>query len=1516
MYADAAGIFPGHASVPLAPQSELRSQMPAGRRRAQVGIADAGGKPAFPGNRNCVLLTCAFALLAVSTARAEKTNLAITNVKLEAGRANHSLVSFDISWSGSWRRKWTEPAGKSPTGKARELENWDAAWVFVKILPEKDSKKSKERNHWQHATLAIDNGDHTAPEGATLDVGLTDDGAKGTGLFIYRDEIGEGDVAYNKVQVRWLHDADKIDPAKAAVKVHGLAMVYVPGGPFKVGPDITLPIDKFADGPKRPIIGGPLVGPADNTQSEWLVSAFGEFVDGGWLGGPMIPFLVDEEWNGPVAEGPRARRIGPKPGLLWGNLVYDYHNRGLSNGWGTMGPVGEGYPPASLHNDYPTGYEAFYRLKYSLTQGEYAAFLNSLPPDVAAGRAFVSGDGGMPSSFITTAFVVVEKIKVSAGPGYKPYTIEEWDGHTITCTSDSPARAEAPKAENGGLDEENPLDGLLDDAIEGRKIKEKAIPIYTARLPERPCGWINWVDGFAYATWAGLRPMTELELRKGRWGGKGSGGVPVTVGTSLGRSFRGSHGDGSTPVGKPGGPLKRKGFKADLGTEFDTFPADWPSGIEGGREGVGGRAYIGGAVGATTRLPRKYWGFGRSANAGRKVKVDSKPSIKPVAWPAETTPKTNASADTAKVSNLKWEAGTKDYSFVTFDLSWNDSWRSSWTEPAEKNVTGEALNIESWDAAWVFLKFHRAGIELAGHATLAPRDGEHLAPAGAVLSVGLNNDGDKGLGVFIYRKAAGHGPVAFKNIRLRWLHGADKAEPSKVKLKAHAIEMVYVAEGAFKSKSPLRQPITAGKKNTYPPRHILTHITTPNATQPGGYYAACGTDVPKSSFWPNGYRAFYCMKHPISQGQYVDFLNSVPADVNAPNNNGVRYQVMPGETPRRYRPVLYKLCGYSIAKDEKGVYRADVPGRACNFLSWPDIMSYSGWAGLRPPTNLEYEKACRGPRDFARDEEAWAGGTCAPAAGLPKSAGPVGSSYWGIRGLSLSGCVHEWPGLMGEGLKGDTFDFQGEHGTGVPESPKVWPYTTAFGEWFAMAWEANGGSHGFCSIGFWVDPMQMGILRRCWMTVDADRTGRFGARAVRTVPFKVDPNAPLKIARPPSLVGCDIAIFQLAGTFRNDGDKALEVELSTPLPDACFPAGTASRTFTAGPEGVSHFDILMALTRDDAGAAMQGGRTLPVKIQTRDGKVLAEQDVPLAITAPNAVPPRAIRSLDGGQVSLRIRNATGRKQALTITLTPPPDVRMPVTEQQIEVTARAKSSIDFPIPRQGFSQEGVSPVPYRFVVGEGRPQLGKTAVELSNRARWWVFRRVKTGPKVQAAGPDDGGLFDDPAMADMLDSERPPGLPPNLFAKSKPPKGWKRIECQESLPLEEVGLLPPPGAAAVAATQVIATADHQASLTVNHKVGTVGQGKRKRDPRLSLRIWVNEKIVYNPQAQKKKTKGKEKEKEKAVPVSLRKGKNTLMIECRSQDSSSVSAGSIIMKFHDARDGSWLSKLRFDAEGKE
>jgi formylglycine-generating enzyme required for sulfatase activity len=42
-----------------------------------------------------------------------------------------------------------------------------------------------------------------------------------------------------------------------------------------------------------------------------------------------------------------------------------------------------------------------------------------------------------------------------------------------------------------------------------------------------------------------------------------------------------------------------------------------------------------------------------------------------------------------------------------------------------------------------------------------------------------------------------------------------------------------------------------------------------------------------------------------------------------------------------------------------------------NILSWFDVAAYLDWAALRPMTELEFEKVCRGPENRIAGEYAW-----------------------------------------------------------------------------------------------------------------------------------------------------------------------------------------------------------------------------------------------------------------------------------------------------------------------------------------------------------------------------------------------------------------------------------------------------------------------------------------------------------------------------------------------------------------
>ena len=284
-----------------------------------------------------------------------------------------------------------------------------------------------------------------------------------------------------------------------------------------------------------------------------------------------------------------------------------------------------------------------------------------------------------------------------------------------------------------------------------------------------------------------------------------------------------------------------------------------------------------------------------------------------------------------------------DYTHIKFDILWENSWRVS---------TGPS----NWDAAWVFAKWKlHSGTDWA-HCTLSSTDGDHTAPSGSTIDAASD-----GTGIFIYRSSDGSGSNNWDNVKLRWNYGTDGvADDATVDVKVFAIEMVYIPEGSFSL-------YNGESGDLYSNFNSGNTISSEDAIAEGGItwsmespHQACGSQdidgtiggcAALGANYPKGYKAIYCMKYEISQGQYADFLSLL---TDAQDDN--RY---PNKSYSRH-----------TISGSYGNYTASVPDRACNYLSWADGLAYADWAGLRPMTELEFEKICRGP-ETAGTEYAW-----------------------------------------------------------------------------------------------------------------------------------------------------------------------------------------------------------------------------------------------------------------------------------------------------------------------------------------------------------------------------------------------------------------------------------------------------------------------------------------------------------------------------------------------------------------
>lgn len=326
-------------------------------------------------------------------------------------------------------------------------------------------------------------------------------------------------------------------------------------------------------------------------------------------------------------------------------------------------------------------------------------------------------------------------------------------------------------------------------------------------------------------------------------------------------------------------------------------------------------------------------------------------------------------------NNIKIENVVASNSQVTFNLSWDNSWNS--TDNVDLNYPN------NWDAAWVFVKVQSNSTNLWYHQNLAAT-GHSITPGTDGANLSIETQSDK-VGVFIRRTNAGYGNISSATVTLQF----DALPPGTTfNVKVFGIEMVYIPEGDFY----LNDDVTA--PGLYEKRFLS--VTVDNATQnTSGFDAAAlyGGSPALSTSWPMGYNAFYAMKYEVSNQQVADFLNTLTYDqqadyfTNAPNSatnttlwnqisNLNNYRYLRIQTPgvNNTTPAVVG-CNYNGNTDFNEL--ADGNTVAAAGLKAVGMISYLDWCGLRPMTEMEFEKICRGtkydgtPNARVLNEYAW-----------------------------------------------------------------------------------------------------------------------------------------------------------------------------------------------------------------------------------------------------------------------------------------------------------------------------------------------------------------------------------------------------------------------------------------------------------------------------------------------------------------------------------------------------------------
>jgi hypothetical protein len=141
-------------------------------------------------------------------------------------------------------------------------------------------------------------------------------------------------------------------------------------------------------------------------------------------------------------------------------------------------------------------------------------------------------------------------------------------------------------------------------------------------------------------------------------------------------------------------------------------------------------------------------------------------------------------ASNLSIANVAVTPRNATTAYVEFDVSWDKAWR---------------YNSVNHDAAWVFFK---AQPESHSYWTNVVLEYAGVNPTGSSIGTGTAVElivPDDKVGLFVRRAAEGAGAVAASDVKVVWNLAASGFETaSKVQMRAPAVEMVYVAAGAFK----------------------------------------------------------------------------------------------------------------------------------------------------------------------------------------------------------------------------------------------------------------------------------------------------------------------------------------------------------------------------------------------------------------------------------------------------------------------------------------------------------------------------------------------------------------------------------------------------------------------------------------------------------------------------------------------------------------------------------------------
>jgi len=282
---------------------------------------------------------------------------------------------------------------------------------------------------------------------------------------------------------------------------------------------------------------------------------------------------------------------------------------------------------------------------------------------------------------------------------------------------------------------------------------------------------------------------------------------------------------------------------------------------------------------------------------------------------------------------------------VRVRVTWQNSWR----------------NQRNHDAAWVFLNCRRP------QGPWRPvRLSKAEFPNGAAAAADLADDQS---GVFVYSSRPHRGGVDW-TVDLAVDTTSLPGGPGNLEWQPFGVEMVYIPESPFwlGDTDPKAVSMNAYFRSNADGRPAGRYaVTSEGPIEVGPKDGALWYNVAQPEYqgdrkgpipaeFPKGFQAFYLMKYELTQGQYAAMLNQLSQQASnfRAIQGGLGYQ--------RHR-------GSIQIRD--GRFEAAAPARPANWVSWNDGLAFAAFSRLRPMTEFEFTKACRGgpaepasPNDF------------------------------------------------------------------------------------------------------------------------------------------------------------------------------------------------------------------------------------------------------------------------------------------------------------------------------------------------------------------------------------------------------------------------------------------------------------------------------------------------------------------------------------------------------------------------